>query len=182
MAKVKSKAKGKMSKGTKAAIGVGAVILVGGIAYFLYRKSKKKKECVAKGGIWNAETKQCEMPSPVETKALKDAYDNLLFETGKDVIKTSSYPSLDEVVDVLNKQPNWTLSLIGHTDSSGNEAYNLELSKNRALAVKNYLTGKGISATRITSDGMGVTQPIADNSTAEGRRKNRRVEFNVIKA
>lgn len=183
--KATPKGKGKMTTGTKVAIGAGVVLLLGGIAYFMYRKSKAKKDCISKGGTWNNETKKCEMPivvPPTETKALKDAYDNLLFETGKDVIKSSSYPSLNEVVDIFKTEPNWSLKLVGHTDSSGDKNYNLTLSQNRALSVKNYLISKGIEGSRITSEGVGIAQPIADNSTSAGRAKNRRVEFIVTKA
>lgn len=114
------------------------------------------------------------------TSALKDAFVNVSFETGKSVLKSSSYPSLDELADVL-KKTNWGLKLEGHTDSTGDANFNLTLSKKRAEAVKNYLIGKGIPASRISAEGFGSSKPIADNKTSDGRAKNRRVEFKIIK-
>lgn len=115
-----------------------------------------------------------------ETKVLKDVYDNLQFETNKSIILDSSKPYLDELVNVL-KETNWTLTLIGHTDNIGNDADNLILSKKRADAVKNYLVSKGISDVRIYTIGKGETEPLVSNETSQGREKNRRVEFIIIK-
>jgi OOP family OmpA-OmpF porin len=69
---------------------------------------------------------------------------------------------------------------VGHTDSIGSHEYNMALSQRRANAVKQYLVSKGIEANRIYTEGKGKTQPVADNRTAEGRQKNRRVEIEVI--
>ena len=70
--------------------------------------------------------------------------------------------------------------VVGHTDSAGAEAYNMTLSKNRAYAVTNYLTGKGLSSSRFTTNWFGENQPTNDNSTAEGRAKNRRVNVAIL--
>lgn len=115
-----------------------------------------------------------------ETKVLKDAYDNLQFETGKAVIKNFSKPYLDELANVLN-ETNWTLLLIGHTDNVGSDSDNLILSKKRAEAVKNYLVSKGIADVRITTIGKGESEPLVSNETEQGREKNRRVEFLITK-
>lgn len=174
-----------LTKGQKIAIGVGTVIIIAGIGYALYRRSKKRKDCKAKGGTWNKDIKECEMPvePPKEEKnVIEEAYNSLLFETGKSTIRSASFPSLDKLADVFKSQPTWNLNLVGHTDSSGDNDFNLKLSKERALAVKTYLTGKGIEASRMTAKGMGETFPIADNNTPEGRALNRRVEFRVVKA
>lgn len=111
---------------------------------------------------------------------LKTAFDNLEFETGKDVIMESSKPSLGELAEVLVKKPEWRLQIAGHTDNVGNDQNNLVLSKKRAESVKNFMIEKGIAAERLTALYFGETQPIADNSTAEGRQKNRRVEMTII--
>jgi OOP family OmpA-OmpF porin len=148
-------------------IGGGILLAIGG--YLLYCKYKKPT------------IKKLEDKKPEEAKILKDAYDNLVFEFNKDVIKPTSYPFLDEVVSVLREEPNWTLKLEGHTDNVGKEDYNLKLSKKRAESVKKYIESKGIMPSRITADGFGSTKPIADNTTEEGREKNRRVEFKIIK-
>lgn len=111
---------------------------------------------------------------------LKTAFDNLEFETGKDIIKEASKPSLDELAEVLVKRPEWKLQISGHTDNVGSAQSNLILSKKRAEAVKNYMASKGIDEKRFNVLYFGQTQPIADNSTAEGRQKNRRVEMTII--
>lgn len=118
-----------------------------------------------------------------EQKALKDAYDNLVFETGKAVIKPESLPFLDEVAQVMNdtRAKDWTLKIAGHTDNVGSEEFNKKLSLERANAVKTYLGTKGVDATRITAEGFGESKPIAPNDTVEGRGKNRRVEFTIVK-
>lgn len=149
---------------------VGGIILLAG-GYLLYCKYKKPKPT----------TKKPEDKKPEAAKILKDAYDNLVFEFNKDVIKPTSYPFLDEVISVLGEEPNWTLKLEGHTDNVGKEDYNLKLSKKRAESVKKYIESKGIMPSRITADGFGSTKPIADNTTEEGREKNRRVEFKIVK-
>jgi len=114
-----------------------------------------------------------------ESEILKDVFDNLTFETGKSIIKDSSFPYLDDLVVVLKKAPNWELQIAGHTDNQGSDKFNLELSQKRSEAVKNYLIKSGVTNV-ITATGFGESKPIADNNTAEGREKNRRVEF-VIK-
>lgn len=116
-----------------------------------------------------------------EQKVLKDAYDNLQFELGKATIKPISFPSLDVLAQTLKDAPDWKLRITGHTDNTGSEPFNLKLSKARAEAVKGYLVSKGIDPTRITTDGLGSSKPIASNATTEGRNANRRVEFLIVK-
>jgi outer membrane protein OmpA-like peptidoglycan-associated protein len=104
---------------------------------------------------------------------------NIFFETGSDQLKTSSYAELDKLVNEL-KATETQIEISGHTDNVGNEAFNKTLSKNRAIAVKDYLTEKGIKAERLTTKGNGSEKPIASNETEEGRKQNRRVEFVVM--
>lgn len=87
---------------------------------------------------------------------------------------------LDEFVDFLKTNPTVRIAIHGHTDNVGDPEENLELSKNRAKEVYDYLVSKGISADRLTHDGFGETQPLASNDTAEGRAKNRRTEFVIL--
>jgi outer membrane protein OmpA-like peptidoglycan-associated protein len=112
-------------------------------------------------------------------KLFTQALAGIQFETGKDVIKKSSYGILDNVVKVMNENPSYLLGIEGHTDNTGDKGSNLTLSQKRADAVKNYLTTKGVNASRLTARGFGDTVPVADNKTAVGRSKNRRVEFKV---
>jgi outer membrane protein OmpA-like peptidoglycan-associated protein len=102
------------------------------------------------------------------------------FQTGRAVVLKSSYPILDEVVTLLIARPTLRLALHGHTDDRGQPARNLELSKQRAQACVQYLIDRGVDPSRLESHGFGQKEPIADNTTAEGRAKNRRVEFKIL--
>ena len=102
------------------------------------------------------------------------------FEFGKATIRKDSYPIMDEVYRLLVANPEiQLLSIEGHTDNVGGDDLNMQLSKDRAKACLDYLTAKGIAATRLESHGYGKTKPIDTNDTAEGRQNNRRVEFHI---
>ena len=124
--------------------------------------------------------KGCPIIEKEVQEILKTAFDDLEFETGKEIIKESSLPSLSELAEVLRKKSNWNLQISGHTDNVGDDQKNLILSKKRAEAVKNYMITQGIDATRLYALSFGETMPIATNDTAEGRQKNRRVEMKII--
>jgi len=106
---------------------------------------------------------------------------NIFFETAKYNLKNESKVELDKLVAFLTKNNKLIIEIGGHTDNAGNAQLNLALSKNRANSVKEYLTGKGIVAERLQTKGYGANEPIADNSTAEGKAKNRRTEFKIMK-
>lgn len=112
-------------------------------------------------------------------KVLAQALAGVQFETGKDVIKKSSYAILDNVVKVMMENPEYKLSIEGHTDNQGDDAKNLDLSQRRANAVMKYLTDKGVDAKRLRATGYGETKPVETNDTPAGRAKNRRVEFKI---
>lgn len=114
-----------------------------------------------------------------DKKVVDEAIKNLEFETGKSTIRSTSYASLDRVAAILIEK-NFSLKLAGHTDNTGSLQTNLRLSKERAESVKSYLVSKGANASRIEATGYGPNQPIASNSTAEGRQQNRRVEFTLF--
>ncbi len=106
----------------------------------------------------------------------------IYFDVNKDVVKPESYGTLKGIADVLNENVDVKIKIVGHTDTDGNDASNLDLSKRRALAVKNELVKTfGIDASRIETDGMGETQPVAPNTTPSNKALNRRVEFIKIK-
>jgi OmpA-OmpF porin, OOP family len=134
-------------------------------------------KCPTVAGI--AANKGCPEVKEEVKKLFTQALAGIQFETGKDVIKKSSYGILDNVVKVMNENPSYLLGIEGHTDNTGDKGSNLTLSQKRADAVKNYLTSKGVNASRLTARGFGDTVPVADNKTADGRSKNRRVEFKV---
>ena len=102
----------------------------------------------------------------------------ILFDVNSDKIKPSSYGVLKEIASVLSENAEVKVKIIGHTDSDGDDAKNLDLSKRRAAAVKAMLASEfSINASRLTTDGMGETKPVGDNKTSEGKAQNRRVEF-----
>ena len=113
----------------------------------------------------------------------KSQIDNLLskekihFEYNKATIKQDSYDLLANLVDIINKCPDATVTIEGHTDSDGSAKYNKQLSQKRADAVKAYLENKGVAKERLKAVGYGESKPIASNATKEGKSKNRRIEF-----
>ena len=100
----------------------------------------------------------------------------VLFASGKSEMLPTAQKRLDDVIAALKDDPR-SITIVGHTDSVGSDEKNMMLSQRRADAVRTYLTTHGIPEDRVTAQGMGETQPIADNKTAEGRANNRRVEI-----
>jgi outer membrane protein OmpA-like peptidoglycan-associated protein len=125
------------------------------------------------------ENKGCPEIKEEYKKVLQKALNGIEFESGKSTIKRSSHAILDQIATMMIENPAYLLDIKGHTDNVGNAAKNQILSEERANAVKTYLEGKGVEAARMTAAGFGDTTPIADNKTAAGRAKNRRVEFVV---
>lgn len=108
--------------------------------------------------------------------------DNIFFEFNKATLKPTSHSELNRVAKLLEDNSNMKIKVAGHTDSVGGQEYNLKLSKNRAESVKEYLVNeKGTRATRIQTKGYGESKPVATNKTEEGRKKNRRVNFTILK-
>ena len=171
-----------MNKNVKIALTIGSILLLGVIGYLLYKRFKSRSECEKKGGKWDAKTKTCKIDAPKEFQSvIAKAYDNLTFKTGSAEIIKASYPFLDGIAEYMKANPSFSLLIVGHTDSQGDEAYNQRLSEDRAEAVKSYLIKKGVGEISITAEGKGESEPIADNNTTEGREKNRRVVFSVTK-
>jgi OmpA-OmpF porin, OOP family len=101
----------------------------------------------------------------------------VFFDTNKATIKPVSFALLDDVANALRDNPKIKVEIQGHTDSQGNDAFNMKLSQSRAESVRTYLIKKNVSSDRMTPKGYGEDQPIADNRTNDGRAQNRRVEF-----
>ena len=143
----------------------------------------KEDKCPKVAGI--AELQGCPKPKIKEEdkvvleKKIATLAKSINFETGKDILRKDSYDELDQVMLFINEYPEVNFKIEGHTDNVGDEAKNLDLSKKRAEAVKNYLISKGVSKDKLMSDGFGATKPIADNTSAGGRAKNRRVDITV---
>jgi OmpA-OmpF porin, OOP family len=107
------------------------------------------------------------------------AAQNILFTPGKATLLKQSNKPLNDVIDILNQYPDLKLNIEGHTDNTGDAAKNQALSQARAEAVKTYMAAKGIAESRMTANGFGQDKPSADNKTAAGRAKNRRVELKL---
>ena len=108
-----------------------------------------------------------------------DEKSKVTFEYNKTSLTAEAKNNLDKLIEVFNEYPDTDLLIVGHTDNVGSQSYNLPLSKNRAQSVQEYLVSKGIASSRLKSAGKGLEEPIADNSTAEGRAANRRVEIAI---
>ncbi|KPJ92656.1 MAG: cell envelope biogenesis protein OmpA, partial [Gammaproteobacteria bacterium SG8_15] len=104
---------------------------------------------------------------------------NITFDFDSYQLKPAFKPTLDSVVLVLNEFESTLITVEGHTDSKGSEAYNQKLSENRALSVSDYLIGKGVKQQRLAAIGKGELEPVADNNTISGRAQNRRVELTL---
>jgi OmpA-OmpF porin, OOP family len=113
-------------------------------------------------------------------KRLNDYAKTILFDTSKSTFQQQTYPVLQAMVAILKEYPSSKFMLEGHTDSDGKDASNLQLSKDRAAAVRTYLIENGISADRLSSEGYGETKPVASNKTKAGKAKNRRVEVKLM--
>jgi outer membrane protein OmpA-like peptidoglycan-associated protein len=125
-------------------------------------------------------------PDPKQEKSLEDELTKrcrapvygIYFETNSAALNDASRPTLQQITEVMQHHPDWTLTIEGHTDSIGGAKYNQDLSDRRAAAVKTELTGKyGIPAARLLPVGYGLSKPVDKNSTIEGRARNRRVEL-----
>ena len=162
-----------VGKGKGAAIGgaVGA-----GTGALIGRKmDKQKKELEAIQGA-QVET----VTDANDLQAIKVTFDNgILFTTNSSQLSASSKDALTKFATSLKNSPETDITIYGHTDNTGTRAVNERISKERAEAVANFLVGNGIARNRITTEGLAFDQPVADNSTAEGRAKNRRVEVYI---
>jgi outer membrane protein OmpA-like peptidoglycan-associated protein len=110
------------------------------------------------------------------TVELKD----VLFDTGKASLKSSSFKSLNDLVKGMNQYDTLIVEIAGHTDNIGGEEFNMVLSQDRANSVRDYLISKGIKPERVTAVGYAYSQPVADNSSEAGRAQNRRTEVRIL--
>ena len=157
------------SPGKGAAIGAASGAAIGvGIGVYQDRQQAKLRERLANSGVSvtrDGDNIYLNMPS------------DITFDTAKSDIKAGFYETLNSVAIVLQEFDRTTVTVAGHADSRGAEDYNMQLSRDRAYAVTNYLSGQGVSSGRLRAIGYGESQPIANNSTASGQARNRRVEI-----
>jgi outer membrane protein OmpA-like peptidoglycan-associated protein len=121
-------------------------------------------------------------PPPAPTPVAKErlVLRGVTFDFDKATLRADARPVLDEAARALAGRPTTRISVEGHTDAKGSEAYNMRLSERRAQAVVDYLVKAGIAGDRLEAHGFGESRPIADNDTEDGRARNRRVELRVL--
>ena len=114
-------------------------------------------------------------------EGIKITFDSgILYDVNKATLRSEAKTNLDKMAVILNKYPDTNILIEGHTDATGTDEHNLELSRNRASSVSNYLAGLGVDPSRFTAMGYGESQPIATNDTDAGRQQNRRVELAIM--
>lgn len=157
---------------------LGAVIggVVGGTAGVLIGRKMDKEAQRIEEEIPGAQVERVENGIVLTFDEKSGVY----FATNKSNLNQESEETLSKLASIFNEYDDTNILVVGHTDSTGNAEYNMELSKNRAFSVSNYLMDKGINAGRITTEWFGETKPMHDNSTTEGRTKNRRVNIAIV--
>ena len=121
----------------------------------------------------------CPVIEAVVVEKVNKAAQNIFFATGSSKLLAKSFKSLQEVASILKENPSFKVSIEGHTDNTGGDELNQKLSESRAASVKDYLLEHGVDESKISSKGFGPSDPVADNKTAAGRAKNRRVEMKL---
>ncbi len=164
------------SNRTHGALAGAAVGALGGYIWSSQMaKQKKDMETATQGtGVQVTQTSDNQLKLNVPS--------DVSFATGSAAIKPAFDPILTKFAQTLNENPKTTVRIVGHTDSTGTDAINDPLSVNRAASVRSYLTAQGVAASRISIDGRGSHEPIADNGTEAGRAQNRRVDIFVGEA
>lgn len=161
--------------GKGAAWGAGIGAIVGGTAGAIIgnKMDKQKKELEQINGA--------QVESINDGQAIKVTFESgILFATNSSTLSAASQNSLSNFAASLVNNPDTDVQIYGHTDSSGSDAINNPLSEKRAQAVYNFLQTKGVAGSRMVSQGMGSTQPVADNTTSAGKAQNRRVEVYIL--
>lgn len=163
--------------GKGAAIGAAVGAGVGAGTGALIGRSMDKKQKEIAEMVPEVEVEEAQDQNGLQ--AIKVTFhDGILFDTGKSTLSASSRTSLDKFADAVKTSPDTDLTIYGHTDNTGSRDVNDKLSQQRAQAVANFLMGEGVPESRFnTVKGLSMDDPIADNSTPEGRAKNRRVEI-----
>lgn len=147
---------------------------IGGyVGYRMDQQIKELREQTAGSGVDVSETDGGDA-------ILVNLPDGVTFDVGSATLKPAFRSTLNDVAASLKQYPNSLIDVYGHTDSTGSDSFNQGLSERRAQTVANYLTSQGVNTARIRWQGFGETMPVADNSTEEGRRLNRRVEIKII--
>ncbi|GAD05172.1 membrane protein [Porphyromonas crevioricanis] len=158
--------------------GMGAIIgaTIGGAAGAIIgnKMDKQKKEL-------ETQLPDAKIEAINDGEAIRVTFDSgILFQTGKSDLNAASRSALSKFAKNINENPDTDIEIIGHTDSTGSDRVNNPLSERRAKAVYSFLNAQGVATSRMQYSGKGSYEPIADNSTVEGRRLNRRVEVYIL--
>ncbi len=162
------------SKGAATGAVLGGAVGAGG-GYIWSKKMQDQKAAMEKATVGTGVA----VSQTADNRLKLDIPSDVSFDVGRSAIKSNFAPVLDHFATSLNQNNVTTVTIIGHTDNTGSDAINNPLSVDRADAARDYLVGRGVARTRIVTDGRGSREPIADNSTQQGRDKNRRVEIYV---
>jgi outer membrane protein OmpA-like peptidoglycan-associated protein len=162
------------TKGTLIGAGLGA--LAGGVIGNQIGKNMDEQEAMMRQQLAAVEAANIQRNADVLAVTFKSDF---LFDVGSANLKPGAYDEINRVSRVLNQYPDTTIQVAGHTDSTGSEQLNQELSERRASNVKNALVGQGVNPARINTLGFGESAPIADNSNEGGRQLNRRVVITI---
>ena len=165
---------GRDTESTLIGAGIGAV--VGGLAGGSIGRYMDNQEAALQQAVAGVEGASIQRQANTIALTFKS---DVMFDVNSSSLKPGAYDEINRVANVLSQYPQTRLTISGHTDSTGSEDYNLQLSQRRADAVKNALVGQGVSAARMNTIGYGEANPIADNSTEHGRQLNRRVEVRI---
>lgn len=183
------------SPGKKTGVGAGVGAATGAlVGAVIGHQSGKRKEgalvgaavgALAGGGVGNYLDKQAkELEQVAETRRTEHGIvtklkGDILFDSGAAALKPQARQNIAKIGDILKKYPEDRITVVGHTDSTGKASTNQQLSENRAKAVMVELVNRGVDRNSISVVGMGSSQPVADNKTAQGRSMNRRVELQI---
>jgi outer membrane protein OmpA-like peptidoglycan-associated protein len=165
------------SKGVATGAALGGALGAGGGYLWSQRMQEQKasmEQATRGSGVQVSQT--------ADNQLKLDIPSDISFDTGSYTIKPNLSPILNRFATTLIQNPVTTVSVIGHTDSTGSDAVNEPLSVNRSIATRDYLVSRGVASNRISVDGRGSREPIADNNTTAGRSMNRRVEIFVAEA
>lgn len=143
------------------------------------RNAQVRETDAAKQRVSELEAELSDLQQRQSDRGTVFVLNDALFEIGKSELKPGAKSNFDRLAKFMNDRPDQKIVVEGHTDSTGAEEYNLTLSQQRADSVKNYLSGAGVSADRISAVGKGEAYPVATNDTVGGRQQNRRVEVIV---
>ena len=162
------------SKGATTGAVLGGVAGAGG-GYIWSKKMQEQKAAMERATVGTGVA----VSQTSDNRLKLDIPSDVSFDTGRSAIKPNFAPILNQFASSLNQNAVTTVTIIGHTDSTGSDSINNPLSVDRAESARDYLVSRGVARNRIATDGRGAREPIADNGTQQGRDKNRRVEIYV---